>query len=152
MLWNHPGTKRYFLRPGEKLIAIGHKNAGVHRSEVIHIPQHVVKELRPGKYPYRLDIRFSRTKVVMLPEDIANWLVSKFDNVYKVNGQADANNEPPIKDNTPHKPRPPEPLNEISWKELTEIAKKYKVFKVGIKREKLIELIHEATNDNRAGS
>jgi len=124
MLWEHPDTKRRFIRNSDTLVELKHENADEYRSEVVHIPKYVIDELRPNTTNCRIDVLFRRTKTVKLPEDFAQWLLDKFKTVYKVNRSKD--------------------FNAMDWKELISYAKEKNVFKVGMNKKEIKEALNVA--------
>jgi len=128
MNWNHPDTQRYFIRATDKIIRLRHKNADEYRSEVIHIPKHVIEELRPELYCQRIDVLFQNTKIVNLPEYLALWVLDKFPKVYLVDGDICLTKRC---------------LDTMVWNELVDLAKQLGVYKVGMTREQTKEAINE---------
>ncbi len=148
MLWEHPGTQKMFIRETDKLVSLRHKNADEYRSEVVHIPKHAVESIRPGKYGYRIDILFRRTKAVVMPEDLAKWVLDKFKYVYEVKEEQAEQREQGTKHNEKDPDNSSAPFDLLNWNELREIGRERKVFKVGMNREKLIEALNDISTSS----
>lgn len=142
MRWEHPGTQRYFTREKDRLVRLRHKNANEHRSEVIHIPKHIVVDLF-GKKGHRIDIHFRRTQAVTLPEYLAKWVLEKHKSVYKINGSGETPILPLSKSDS-HSLPPPEPsLQDMKWSELQKLATAKGKFKPGMKKVEVIKALQE---------
>jgi len=132
MQWQNPVTRKLFVGEDRELIKLKHRNATSAMSQVVHIPAHVMKTLRP-KRPLchrRVNILFHRTKAVDIPEDMANYLLNTFPNViFRV--------EPVVFH-----------YDKMKWNDLQKLAIELNVYRVGMNKDKLVKAIKEVRNDN----
>lgn len=131
MRWQHPNTKKLFIRASDKLVKLRHRNANEHMSQVVHIPAYKAQEMRTDN-PLcwcRIDILFKSSSAVELPEYIAEYLLSVFPKViFRV--------EPVVFH-----------YDKLEWNDLKALAQELKVFKVGMNKKSVINAIKEARND-----
>lgn len=129
MHWNSPAAKRHFIRSTDEIVSLGHRDASVYRSEVIHIPRYVIEELRPDIFPYRVDILFSKTKIVEVPEYLATWILKQYPSVYITTDKE-------LFDK----------LESIGLIALQALAKRYGIWEFGMTKKEMVERLNAITD------
>jgi hypothetical protein len=126
MHWNSPAAKRHFIRSTDEIVALAHRDTSIYRSEVVHVPRHVMEQLRPDIYPYRLDILFSKTKVVEVPKYLADYLLDRYPSIY-------VSTDKQLFEN----------LESLQLFALQALSKRYGIFRYSITKKEMLERLNE---------
>jgi len=131
MRWQHQNTKRIFTRASDELVKLKHRNANEYMSQIVHIPAHAMREMRPDNPSCwnRIDILFKNVCKVELPGDMAEYLLKVFPRVvFRIDKVVFH-------------------YDKMGWIDLLKLGKELKIYIVGMKKADLIQAIKEARND-----